>query len=104
MSKNLYLRFGSLTLCTVFTLVGMNTVKQRLPDDKSQEAWHSERALAQTAEEQIARQVYQKASPAVVTVKTGKGHGSGFIISQDGLLVTNAHAIRVPPRNQKKWD
>lgn len=65
MIKNLCKRFGSLTLWTVFTVMGMNTVEQRLADDNGREAWHSEHAVAQTAEERIARQVYQKARTAV---------------------------------------
>ncbi len=37
--------------------------------------------------------VYAAASPGVVSVKTNDGSGTGFLISPDGKLVTNAHVV-----------
>jgi putative serine protease PepD len=37
--------------------------------------------------------VYASASPAVVSVKTGEGSGTGFLIDRGGKLVTNAHVV-----------
>lgn len=36
---------------------------------------------------------YRAAAPAVVVVRTRDGHGSGFFVSSDGLLITNHHVI-----------
>lgn len=101
MMNNKLLPLASLTLCTICTFIGVNSFEQQLPNS-GQKALYSNRVLAQTSDEQIARQVYQKSSPAVVTVQTGRGHGSGFVISQDGLIITNVHVIKPEPETQEE--
>src|SRR5919197_577284 len=41
----------------------------------------------------VASAVYASARPAVVSVKTDEGSGTGFLISTSGKLVTNAHVV-----------
>jgi serine protease Do len=44
-----------------------------------------------------ANRVYEKANPAVVTIRGINAHGSGFIISANGYVITNAHVLRDQP-------
>ena len=44
-------------------------------------------------EEQTRIEIYQQASPAVVTIRAGRGSGSGSIVRSDGLVLTNEHVV-----------
>lgn len=50
-------------------------------------------AQGQNSDETTNIEVYEKASPAVVSISVSGSRGSGSIITPDGLVLTNAHVI-----------
>src|SRR3954463_12928490 len=47
--------------------------------------------------------IYAQASPAVVSIKTGSGSGTGFLIDDQGTLVTNDHVVESDKNVQVKF-
>jgi putative serine protease PepD len=47
--------------------------------------------------------IYAKASPAVVSIRTTTGSGTGFLIDKKGTLVTNAHVVEGSKQVQIKF-
>src|SRR3954470_24690238 len=47
--------------------------------------------------------IYAQGSPAVVSIKTGSGSGTGFLIDRQGTLVTNDHVVDTDKTVQVKF-
>jgi serine protease Do len=45
-------------------------------------------------------ELYTAAAPAVVIVRTDMGHGTGFLVSPDGFIVTNHHVVELGLRQR----
>jgi putative serine protease PepD len=47
--------------------------------------------------------IYKQASPAVVSIRTGSGSGTGFLIDNEGTIVTNDHVVDADKTVQVKF-
>jgi S1-C subfamily serine protease len=84
------LAFSSFAI--VGTALGINFLNAALPVDLLSIA-PLEQPRTQQAYAQDAESVYERASPAVVSIETDNNSGSGSIVTSDGLVLTNAHVI-----------
>lgn len=88
-----FLRLAASGLLSVGTAGSLFALNALSPVNLLSIGYTSQQAIAQTSEEDVNVRVYQQASPAVVSIDTGSGTGSGSIISADGLVLTAAHVV-----------
>ncbi|GET37546.1 trypsin-like peptidase domain-containing protein [Microseira wollei] len=82
------LRLAVSGILTTVATIGVTAINEIAFSNPS---WvYSNRAVAQ---EDISEEVYRKTSRAVVRIETADSTASGFIITPDGKVVTNAHVV-----------
>jgi len=59
---------------------------------------------ALVAQDDPGLKVYQTVSPSVVSLKSIEGSGTGFVLEEDGLVLTNAHVVTSPLPYQMRVD
>lgn len=67
----------------------------------ARDPWRDPHASRERSRGPAAASVYPRVAPAVVVVRVGTGHGTGFLIDPAGWIVTNHHVVaegRVDPK------
>ena len=84
--KTQFVLFGGLSLAFLNAMSPLEMLHPQAVGQSSAVIAQSIPGSARETEEEINVRVYQAASPAVVTIDTPSGSGSGVIIESDGLI------------------
>jgi putative serine protease PepD len=86
---------GGLVSATLVTggALGLGLVDTQAPASSAAPAPAPASTSAGAKREGDVAAIYAAASPSVVAVRTGSGSGTGFVVDENGTLVTNAHVV-----------
>lgn len=74
-------------------ILGENLMQTKSSIEKSQESLQEELSLLKASAGEDFSGIIEEAVKSIVSVRTNSGQGTGFIISEEGYFVTNAHVL-----------